>query len=419
MPIRRITAQKCSTRRVDSLRGRRYHDATISKPERSHPVGYQTLIFERAGAVATITLNRPDARNALDFVMRGELAAVLDEIEADEAARVVILTGAGGNCCSGGDVKTMRAKRHTAAEGRARVESLNRMVLRLVDFPKPTIAMVDGYAVGAGSNLALCCDLIIASDRAKFGELFWKIGLVPDGGGTWLLSRVIGMARAKELIFTAEIIDAAEAGRIRLVNRVVPVAKRPIEGQQHEWARPVARDQRAREMKGIECSERFEGERAAGAADDLIVEAHEAPPTRRRGEQRVEFPGLGFRKVSLDGGADDRTITFDEREVGHDHTVAARDDAPDFLTGWLAEEPGEDRARICVHVQRSARTSSSRRWSTPGARRRLRRGGYARASVLRRVIEPRRTSSAKVFCRPFFRGGVSSATTRPRSVIAP
>src|SRR3989454_621377 len=225
MPIRRMTATNCSTRRVDSLGDRRYHDATISKPERSHPVGYQTLIFERAGAVATITLNRPDARNALDFVMRGELAAVLDEIEADEAARVVILTGAGGHFCSGGDVKTMRTKRHTAAEGRARVESLNRMVLRLVDFPKPTIAMVDGYAVGAGSNLALCCDLIIASDRAKFGELFWKIGLVPDGGGTWLLSRVIGMARAKELIFTAEIIEAAEAHRIGLVNRVVPVAE--------------------------------------------------------------------------------------------------------------------------------------------------------------------------------------------------
>jgi len=187
-------------------------------------VGYQTLISERAGALATITLNRPDARNALDFVMRGELAAVLDEIEADEAARVVILTGAGGHFCSGGDVKTMRT-RHTAAEGRGRVEMLNRMVLRLVDFPKPTIAMVDGYAVGAGSNLALCCDLIVASDRAKFGELFWKIGLVPDGGGTWLLSRVIGMARAKELIFTAEIIDAAEAGRIGLVNRVVPVAE--------------------------------------------------------------------------------------------------------------------------------------------------------------------------------------------------
>ena len=188
-------------------------------------MGYQTLIVERAGAIVTITLNRPEALNALDLVMRGELAAVLDELEADEAARVVVLTGAGGHFCAGGDVKTMRARRHSAAEGRARVESLNRLVLRLVDFPKPTIAMVDGYAVGAGSNLALCCDLIVASDRAKFGELFWKIGLVPDGGGTWLLSRVVGLARAKELIFTADIIDAARAARIGLINRVVPAAE--------------------------------------------------------------------------------------------------------------------------------------------------------------------------------------------------
>jgi 2-(1,2-epoxy-1,2-dihydrophenyl)acetyl-CoA isomerase len=188
-------------------------------------MGYQTLFHERRDAVATITLNRPGARNALDIVMRRELIAALDEVEADVAARVLILTGAGGHFCAGGDVKTMREKRHTAAEGRARVELLNAMVRRLVDCPKPTIAMVDGYAVGAGSNLALCCDLIVASDRAKFGELFWKIGLVPDGGGTWLLPRVVGLARAKELIFTADVIDAAEALRIGLVNRVVPVAE--------------------------------------------------------------------------------------------------------------------------------------------------------------------------------------------------
>ena len=188
-------------------------------------MGYQTLLVERTGSRATITLNRPEARNALDLTMRQELLAVLDDIEADAVVRVVILTGSGGHFCAGGDVKTMRQKRHTAAEGRGRVELLNAMVLRLVNFPKPTIAMVDGYAVGAGSNLALCCDLIVASDRARFGELFWKIGLVPDGGGTWLLPRVVGLARAKELIFTAEVIDAAEAERIGLVNRVVPVAE--------------------------------------------------------------------------------------------------------------------------------------------------------------------------------------------------
>ena len=187
-------------------------------------MGYATLLVERTGGIATITMNRPEARNALDLTMRREVLGALDEIEADPTSRVVILTGAGGHFCSGGDVKTMRT-RLTAAEGRARVELLNKMVLRLVDYALPTIAMVDGYAVGAGSNLALCCDLIVASDRAKFGELFCKIGLAVDGGGTWLLSRVVGMAHAKELVFTGDVIDAAEAGRIGLVNRVVPVAE--------------------------------------------------------------------------------------------------------------------------------------------------------------------------------------------------
>jgi 2-(1,2-epoxy-1,2-dihydrophenyl)acetyl-CoA isomerase len=201
-------------------------------------VGYQTLIVERAGAIATITLNRPEARNAIDLTMRQELVAALDEVEADEAARVLVLTGAGAHFCAGGDVKSMRAHRSTAAEGRARVELLNRMVQRLVDFPRPTLAMVDGYAVGAGTNLALCCDLVVASERAKFGELFNKIGLVPDGGGTWLLSRVVGLARAKELIFTGEVFDAAEAARIGLVNRVVPIAE--LERVTRELAEKIA-----------------------------------------------------------------------------------------------------------------------------------------------------------------------------------
>ena len=187
-------------------------------------MGHQTLHVERTGAIATITLDRPDARNAIDLAMRQELVAALDGVEADEAARVLILTGRGGHFCAGGDVKSMRTRRLSAAEGRRRVELLNRMVLRLAEFPRPTIAMVDGYAVGAGTNLALCCDVVVASDRAKFGELFNKIGLVPDGGGTWLLSRLVGLARAKELIFTGEVFDAAEAARIGLINHVVPVA---------------------------------------------------------------------------------------------------------------------------------------------------------------------------------------------------
>lgn len=189
-------------------------------------MGYHTIRVERGGeGIATITLDRPEARNAIDIPMRRELLAALDELETDAGSRVVILTGAAGHFSAGGDVKTMAARRQTAAEGRARVESLNRFVIRLFEYPKPTIAMVDGFAVGAGCNIALACDLLIASDRARFGEVFARIGLVPDGGGTWLLPRLVGLAKAKELVFSADIIDAAEALRIGLVNRVVPAAE--------------------------------------------------------------------------------------------------------------------------------------------------------------------------------------------------
>ncbi len=187
-------------------------------------MGYETLIVEKVGAVVTVTLNRPQARNALDLVMRRELVGALDDIESDASARVVVLTGAGGHFCAGGDVKSMQPG-SAAADGRERVVALNRLVMRLVEFPRPVIAMVDGFAVGAGCNLALCCDMIVASDRARFGEVFARIGLVPDGGGSWLLPRVVGLPRAKELIFTADIFDAAEAARIGLVNRVVPAAE--------------------------------------------------------------------------------------------------------------------------------------------------------------------------------------------------
>jgi 2-(1,2-epoxy-1,2-dihydrophenyl)acetyl-CoA isomerase len=184
-------------------------------------MGFSAIMLDRADGIATLTLNRPEARNALDLAMRDELGQALAELEADALTRVLVLTGAGGHFCAGGDVKAM-ARPHTAVEGRQRVERLNRFVLRLFQFPKPTIAMVDGFAVGAGCNLALACDITVASERARFGEVFARIGLVPDGGGSWLLPRLVGLPRAKELVFTAEIVDAAEALRIGLVNRVVP-----------------------------------------------------------------------------------------------------------------------------------------------------------------------------------------------------
>ncbi len=188
-------------------------------------MGYQTILIERAGGVASLTLNRPDARNAFDLAMREEMETALRELEADGAVRVLVVSGAGGHFCAGGDVKSMQARRHTAAEGRARVEAMNRVILELVNFRAPTVAQVDGFAVGAGCNLALACDLIVASDLARFGQVFSKIALVPDGGGSYFLPRLVGLAKAKELVFTAEIIDAAEALRIGLINRVVPAAE--------------------------------------------------------------------------------------------------------------------------------------------------------------------------------------------------
>jgi 2-(1,2-epoxy-1,2-dihydrophenyl)acetyl-CoA isomerase len=193
---------------------------------------------ERDEAVATVILNRPAARNALDLVMRQGLDDALAELADDPTVRVLVLRGAGEHFCAGGDVKLMQAAAMTAAEGQGRVAALNRAVRRLVRFRAPTIAMVDGFAVGAGCNLAIACDLVVASTRARFGEIFARLGLIPDGGGIYLLPRRVGLARAKELAFTAEILDAEAAARIGLVNRVVAVES--LEAETRALARRIA-----------------------------------------------------------------------------------------------------------------------------------------------------------------------------------
>ena len=135
--------------------------------------------------------------------MREEIEPGLGALAAEASVRVLILWGGGrGHFCARGDVKLMQSRRMGAAKGRTRVEAMNRAVRALVHFRAPTIAMVDGFAVGAGCNLALACDLVVASDRARFGEVFARIGLIPDGGGTYLLPRRVGLAKAKELVFT-------------------------------------------------------------------------------------------------------------------------------------------------------------------------------------------------------------------------
>ena len=145
---------------------------------------------------------------------------------ADTAARVVILTGAGRAFSSGGDQKrggvAVPPSFFAGDPGGALIERLNRCILRMQRLPKPIIGSINGVAAGAGMNIALATDLRIASDAARFGEVFARVGLVPDGGGTYFLPRLVGTAKAMELILLADIVDAQEALRIGLVNRVVP-----------------------------------------------------------------------------------------------------------------------------------------------------------------------------------------------------
>lgn len=169
--------------------------------------------------VLTITLDRPEKKNAIDRATFRELLTVFVDADADPEARVVVVTGAGGNFCSGADLGGSVDDQHPI-DG---MEVVNRSAAALHRIRVPVIAKVDGVAVGAGLNLALGCDLVIASDRARFSEIFSKRGLSVDYGGSWLLPRRIGLHRAKELCLLADIVDAHRAAEIGLVNRVVPV----------------------------------------------------------------------------------------------------------------------------------------------------------------------------------------------------
>jgi 2-(1,2-epoxy-1,2-dihydrophenyl)acetyl-CoA isomerase len=184
----------------------------------------------------TLTLNRPKTLNAMHEPMMAEFERLLLGIETDPEVRAVVLTGVGRAFSSGGDQKRDRTlegqeKLFDGDLGGTLIERLNRCVLRLQRLPKPVIGAINGVAVGAGCNLALATDVRIASDTARFGEVFTRVGLVPDGGGTYFLPRLVGTAKAIELILLAEVIDAQEALRIGLVNWVVPANTLPAETQ--------------------------------------------------------------------------------------------------------------------------------------------------------------------------------------------
>ena len=180
------------------------------------------ILFSLDNAIATITLNRPEKLNAFAGTMREDLLGALQRAEADAACRVVVITGAGRAFCAGGDVEFMRElqKRRDAEAFAKLLDAAAAMVTQIVEMPKPVIASINGVAAGAGCNLALACDYRIASEHAKLGETFVRIGLHPDWGGTWLLPRMVGRSRAFELMATGRMIDAREALSIGMIDRI-------------------------------------------------------------------------------------------------------------------------------------------------------------------------------------------------------
>jgi len=184
----------------------------------------ESLLVERAGGVVTCTLNRPEKKNAVTREMWIGMTDLFEAVAVNPDDRVLVITGAGDGFCSGADLADSGTSESANGAGAALagMRIVGRTALALHDLAKPTIAAVNGVAAGAGCNLALGCDLIVASDQARFSEIFTKRGLAVDFGGSWLLPRLVGMHRAKELVLLADVIDAAEAERIGLVNRIVP-----------------------------------------------------------------------------------------------------------------------------------------------------------------------------------------------------
>lgn len=192
---------------------------------------YEFVLVEVQDRIATLTLNRPDKLNAISGRMGQEVPEALMTLARDDAVRVIVVTGAGRAFCAGADIaylsERLAADDWEAAEGL--VEAGRAIAEAIHSAPKPVIASVNGPAAGAGANLALACDLRIASERASIGQSFNRIGLHPDWGGTYFLPRLVGRAKALELVFTGEMVDAPEALRLGLFNHVVPDEALPAE----------------------------------------------------------------------------------------------------------------------------------------------------------------------------------------------
>ncbi|MFA4837380.1 MAG: enoyl-CoA hydratase-related protein [Dehalococcoidia bacterium] len=191
---------------------------------------YETITLEKADNIATITLNRPDRLNALNAKMGDELQDVFGVVDRDNEVRVVVLTGAGRAFCAGADIQGQFTAEGAGGKEESLIERIPRefdepKCLSLAKIRKPVIAAINGAAVGFGCTITLGCDIRIASETAKFGLAFTRMGLLPEWGSTYYLPRLIGLAKACELVFTARMVEAQEAKEIGLVNQVVPADK--------------------------------------------------------------------------------------------------------------------------------------------------------------------------------------------------
>jgi enoyl-CoA hydratase/carnithine racemase len=202
---------------------------------------------KKQSGIATLHLNRPDKRNAIDDELRSQLISALEGIAADDAIRALVLTGNGRAFCAGGDISAMEKRMHApsgevAFRGWSRQQRVHYAQSLLHALPMPTIAAVNGPAAGLGADIALACDFIVASSDASFAWSYISRGLVPDGGGMYLLPRRVGLASAKELIFSGRKVDADEALRLGIADRISPPQALLADAQ--AWAEQLSKGSR-------------------------------------------------------------------------------------------------------------------------------------------------------------------------------
>lgn len=181
---------------------------------------YEKIVVTKSDGVGIIKLNNPKTMNALDAILFKELSEATHELATNSDIGAVILTGVEKAFCAGADLNVM-TKEYSAIEGHEQVKGYHNWVKEFINMEKPTIAAVNGHAAGAGFCIALLCDIVIASEKAKFGQVFVNIGLIPDLAGLYTLPRLVGMQKAKELVFSGRIIDAVEANTLGIANKVV------------------------------------------------------------------------------------------------------------------------------------------------------------------------------------------------------